>query len=150
MRPRKYALSLAVALLLSISASARAADNKTPNLFADCAVDLVFPTDGLLARSAGGSSGPIIVSMRLGTGGRVESLKFDGGGDLFNRQIAQAMNASKFASKCAGQTLRFVFSFTIDGEPSNCPGVWMSFASPDRFTLHTHPKGGEILRTRKP
>lgn len=150
MSPQKSAFVLAAILLISGSSMASPADNGTPSLLPDCALDLVLPTDGLLARSAGGSSGPITVTIHLGEEGKLNSLEFRGGADLFQRQITQAMNISRFSPKCSGQTLRFVFSFIIDGQPSDSPSVWLSFASPDQFILHTHPRATEILRTRKP
>jgi hypothetical protein len=121
----------------------------TTGTLTDCVSELTLPIDGL-ARAAGGSSGQIATVLHIGEGGQLASVKFQGGKELFRRQIDKAMRLSKFAPKCAGRTLTVIFSFEIQGEPLDNPGVWFSFSSPNHFTLHTHPKATEVLRTKKP
>jgi hypothetical protein len=122
----------------------------TAGSLSDCVNELILPIDGILARGAGGSSGPIAALLYIGEGGKLTSLKFEGGKELFQRQIEQAVRSSKFAPKCAGKILTLVFSFEIEGEPLDNPSVWFSFSSPNHFTLHTHPRATEVLRTKKP
>jgi hypothetical protein len=123
---------------------------RTMGSLSECVDNLILPIDGMLARSAGGSSGPIIVSLHIGEGGRLGATTFEGGGERFQEQITQALKLSRFSAGCSGKTLRLVFSFDIEGEPTDQPGVWYSFSSPNRFTLHTHPRKTNVLRTRQP
>jgi hypothetical protein len=125
-------------------------DVTSSDALSECLDDLTLPIDGILPRAAGGLSGPITVTMHIGQGGRIISTQFDRGDQLFQKQITQAIAVSKFSAKCADKKLRLVFNFVIEGEPVDNPSVWYTFTSPNRFTLHTHPRSTEVLRTNKP
>jgi hypothetical protein len=146
---RCYSASLFVLLFIG-GGDLLCGDDVPTDSLSDCMENLILPIAGILARSAGGSSDAIAVTVHIGEGGRLQSTQFDRGKESFHKEITQALDLSKFSANCSGKMLRLVFSFEIDGEPMDNPGVWYSFKSPNRFTLHTHPRATEVLRTKKP
>jgi hypothetical protein len=116
-----------------------------------CATDLVLPSFGVLARTGGmGTSGQINATITIGNNGAVSSVHFEGGKDLYQKEIELALKASKFSPRCSGNAVQIVFTFIMEGDPLENPSVEIRFSGPNHFILRTRPRIPHVLRTREP
>ena len=116
----------------------------------DCISNLELPMFVAVPRIPG-SLVSIISTIRLSSGGRVESLSSKGGEAAHHREIDRVIARSKFSPHCSGRTLVVHFSFDVaQAPPSDCPITWVSFSGPNRFVVHTYPILPRIEYTRPP
>jgi hypothetical protein len=100
-----------------------------------CVNTLELPTRGLLASGAG-NSGVVHAVADIGKDGKVAHLQLNGGNPGLQAEVRVAMDLSKFATKCHGRALEFVFAFTLEDPPIDSlrpPAV--RFVPPNRFEL---------------
>ncbi len=110
---------------------------QTPASAADhsCVESLELPTRGLFAARAG-ASGEVYAVVRIGKEGQVDKLDLTGANRGLQAEVRVAMNLSKFDARCGGQSLDFIFAFTLEDPPTDnilAPGV--RFVPPNRFEL---------------
>ena len=129
---------LLTVLLLSCSlggpACAKAAPQHQFNL--ECVTRLRVPPYPHIARAALVSLS-FTAAMTLSHSGSIQSIAFE---DIsgpnpdrvayFRPEVESALKTSTFAPACGGTTVRFVFSFQLDG---GTPSVW--FEPPNRFEV---------------
>lgn len=73
---------------------------------------------------------------KIGKKGQLSKLTLTGGNPGLRGEARVAMNLSRFAAKCQGRSLEFVFAFTLEDPPTDSiipPGV--RFVPPNRFEL---------------
>lgn len=116
---------------------------------AECAVDLRVPRYGP-GDTPGESDGPVTVSLKLGSAGRVASMAVTGGTGKAQTIVKSSMQESAFSEQCAGRVVMIVFIFRTEGPPQEYPFSWVSFQSPNRFTVHSRARKVRIFRTRAP
>jgi hypothetical protein len=100
-----------------------------------CIDFLELPTRGLLAAGAG-TSGTVRAVAKIGKKGQLSKLTLTGGNRGLQGEVRVAMNLSRFAGKCQGRSVEFVFAFTLEDPPTDSiipPGV--RFVPPNRFEL---------------
>jgi hypothetical protein len=101
-----------------------------------CVKFLHLPTHGILATYAQGS-GTIYAEIHLGKRGELSRVLLTGSEDRALRgETDVAISMSKFAERCAGRTLHFVFSYILQDPPADSiipPQVL--FSPPNHFEL---------------
>jgi hypothetical protein len=100
-----------------------------------CVKSLELPTRGLLAARAG-TSGTVHATGRIGEDGQLDKLDLTDANRILQGEVRVAMNLSKFDARCKGQSVEFIFAFTLEGPATDYiipPAV--RFAPPNRFEL---------------
>jgi hypothetical protein len=121
-------------------------DQAIPNSFSSCAKDLWIPRYSP-SEKPGVSIGPITSSVTIGPGGEVKSVKTSGGTEEAQREVKSWLQESKFFSKCSGKTVTIMFTFEIEGLPSDYPFSWVVFKGPNHFVVHSLARKPHIFRT---
>jgi hypothetical protein len=83
-----------------------------------------------------GAPGEVYAVVRIGKDGQVDKLDLTGANQGLQAEVRVAMNLSKFDVRCEGESLRFIFAFTLEDPPTDNivpPGV--RFLPPNRFEL---------------
>lgn len=110
---------------------------QTQNSTADysCTKSLELPTKGLFAAGAK-TSGTIEAVVRISKDGLVDQLHLTGRDPDLQAEVRAVMSLSKFDSRCVGQSLKFVFAFTVeDPATDNIIPPRVQFMPPNRFQL---------------
>jgi hypothetical protein len=100
-----------------------------------CVTSLELPTHGLLAAAAA-ESGTVDAEFYLDADGQVSKLELRGGNPGLRGEVRVAIELSKFAARCKGRQLKFIFAFTLEDPPTDSilpPAV--RFVPPNRFEL---------------
>jgi hypothetical protein len=137
-----------------ILASAAMPQQRSSIFDPSCIESLELPTRGLLAARSP-TSGTVRAEVHIGDQGRTEKLVLTGGNPFLEGEVHVALKGSRFAPRCQGRKLEFVFGFTME-EPARYdlipPAV--RFIPPNRFELifkrlkphfdHTGPRGPNV------
>lgn len=134
----------AALVLMALSLNAPCVAQQQPAGFADlvCTTSLMLPTHGILAATAT-ASGVVTTEGKIAVDGEIADLEIHGGDLALQSEVRIAMQLSKFAARCKGRKVRFIFSFTLQDPPTDSilpPEV--HFLPPNRFEL--------TFRRRKP
>jgi len=80
------------------------------------------------------------VTVELGTGGTVPSVKSKTEVDWIKTEMALAFGANaQYLDQCRGRTLRFVVSYILDGKPTDKPVSETTIRMPNEFVVRYHP-----------
>jgi hypothetical protein len=104
----------------------------------ECVSALRLPRYGALAREAK-IAGKGSVHLQVGPDGRASNLKIVGLHPLLERELTIAAEEARFLEPCAGKSLVFEFTFSIEGEPSRDKGLAIRYEYPNHFVLTVHP-----------
>jgi hypothetical protein len=100
-----------------------------------CVKSLKLPTSGLFAARAG-TSGTVHATIRIGEDGQLDKIDLTDGNRILQAEVRVAMNLSKFDVRCKGQSVEFIFAFTLEDPPiDNIVPPAVSFVPPNRFEL---------------
>lgn len=80
------------------------------------------------------------VTVELGTGGAVASVKSKTDVDWIKTEMALAFGASaQYLAECRGRTLQFVVSYVSDGKATDKPISETMIRMPNEFIIRYHP-----------
>ena len=105
----------------------------------DCIEEIEMPRYTYVAkRSPGGTVRAIIT---VGNAGKALRIALDTSDeDLALEVRGTILEDTKFKRSCRGLKVTLVFTFKLEGEPSDDPTVTVHFRSPNHFTLTTQPR----------
>lgn len=127
---RLTSLFLLGCCLCSFAARAQARESRVD---LSCVTALELPTHGLLAARAP-RSGTVHATIEIGPGGDISRINFASDSPTLEGEVRVALNLSRFSQHCAGRSVDFVFSFTLEDPPTDYilpPST--RFVPPNRF-----------------
>jgi hypothetical protein len=100
-----------------------------------CVKSLQLPTQGLFAARAG-VSGNVRALVQIGKNGQVGKVDLTGPNRILQAEVQVAMSLSEFESGCEGESLEFIFIFTLQDPPTdNILPPAVRFVPPNKFEL---------------
>ena len=105
--------------------------------FMKCVAE-IEPEFGLAARRSPG--GTVKAVVQLDKGARIQSITTSGADIDLAQQVRTILADTSFHRSCEGKSVEIVFTFQLEGTPTNHPKTTLRFRPPNHFVLITQPR----------